>query len=222
MQRIPEPELMDEEEQARAYSQADFSEPHEHFVALFRDAFPGLEPTGTVLDLGCGPADVAIRFARAFPGCRIDGVDGAPAMLRFGREAVRRSGLEGRIRLIEGYLPGAVLPLEHYDAVISNSLLHHLADPAVLWDSAKRWGRPGVPVFVMDLRRPDDPGQAERLVRQYAENEPEVLRRDFHHSLHAAYRPEEVREQLRAADLAGLDLRIVSDRHCVVFGYLPA
>lgn len=222
MQRIPEPELMDEEEQARAYSQADFSEPHEHFVALFREAFPGLEPAGAVLDLGCGPADVAIRFARAFPECRIDGVDGAPAMLRFGRAAVRRAGLDGRIRLIEGYLPGAALPLKHYEAVISNSLLHHLADPAVLWDSIKRWGRPGAPVFVMDLRRPDDPEQTERLVRQYAENEPEILRRDFHHSLRAAYRPEEVREQLRAAGLAGLDLRIVSDRHCVVFGYLPA
>jgi SAM-dependent methyltransferase len=218
MDRIPEPELMDDNAQARAYAEADFSEPHDHFVALFRETFPGLELAGTVLDLGCGPADVTIRFARAYPRCRIDGVDGAPAMLRFGRDAVRRAGLDGRIRLIEGYLPDAVLPLDAYDAVISNSLLHHLADPRVLWESVKRWGRPGAPVFVMDLRRPDTFGQVERLVRQYAAGEPEVLRRDFENSLRAAYRPEEVQEQLRAADLAGLTIRVVSDRHLVITG----
>lgn len=222
MQRIPEPELMDDEAQARAYSQADFAEPHEHFVALFRECFPGLAPDGQVLDLGVGTADVAIRFARAFPDCRIDGLDGAPAMLRFGREAVDRAGLAGRVRLIEGYLPGAALPLDRYDAVISNSLLHHLADPAVLWDAVRRWGKPGAPVFVMDLMRPDDAEQVEHLVRQYAEGEPEVLRRDFRNSLHAAYRPDEVREQLRAAGLDRLELRVASDRHLIVCGYLPA
>jgi ubiquinone/menaquinone biosynthesis C-methylase UbiE len=222
MQRIPEPELMDDEAQAHAYAEADFAEPHEHCVALFREAFPGLEPAGAVLDLGCGPADVTLRFARAFPNCRFDGVDGAPAMLRFGREAVQRAGLAGRIRLVEGYLPGATLPLESYDAVLSNSLLHHLADPAVLWKSVKRWGKPGAPVFVMDLMRPDDPAGVEHLTRRYAANEPEILRRDFRHSLRAAYRPEEVREQLRAAGLEGLAVRPVSDRHWVASGYLPA
>ncbi len=34
MDRIPEPELMDEVEQARAYAAADFSEPHQAFVLL--------------------------------------------------------------------------------------------------------------------------------------------------------------------------------------------
>jgi ubiquinone/menaquinone biosynthesis C-methylase UbiE len=220
MDRIPEPELMDDDAQARAYAAADFSEPHNHFVALFRESFPGLELAGPVLDLGCGPADVTIRFARAYPRCRIDGVDGAPAMLRLGRDAVRRGGLDGRIRLIQGYLPDATLPLEAYDAVISNSLLHHLADPRVLWESVKRWGKPGAPVFVMDLRRPDTPEQVENLVRQYASGEPEVLRRDFENSLRAAYRPEEVMEQLRGADLAGLAVRVASDRHLVVAGRL--
>jgi ubiquinone/menaquinone biosynthesis C-methylase UbiE len=221
MQRISEPELMDQDEQARAYAEADFSEPHSQFVALFGEAFKGLEAAGMALDLGCGPADVAIRFARRFPGWRVDGVDGAEAMLKFGREAVRRAGLEDRIRLIKGYLPGAVPPLAAYDAVMSNSLLHHLAEPRVLWESAKRWGKPGAPVFVMDLIRPDSPEEAARLVDQYAADEPEILRRDFHNSLLAAYRLEEVREQLRAAGLAGLDLRAASDRHFVVSGRLP-
>lgn len=220
MQRIPEPELMDDESQARAYAEADFSEPHDRFVALFRDMFPGRDLSGTLLDLGCGPADVTVRFARAFHGCTIDGVDAASAMLRLGREAVEKAGLAGRIRLIEAYLPGAELPLTSYDGVISNSLLHHLNDPLVLWEAVKRWCRPGGPVFVMDLMRPESTERAEQLVGEHAAEEPEVLRRDFYNSLCAAYTPDEICTQLAAVGLPGLEIRVVSDRHLIVAGTL--
>lgn len=222
MQRVPEPELMDEEDQARAYAEADFSEPHSHFVSLFQTAFSDDVFAGTVLDLGCGSADVTVRFARAFPNCRIDGVDGAEAMLGFGRKAVFSAGLEHRIRLIRGYLPDASLPLKSYDAVISNSLLHHLADPMVLWTSVQRFGKPGAPVFIMDLLRPQSEEQLNELVLHYAADAPEVLKRDFSASLRAAYRPDEIRAQLDNAELAGFTVDIVSDRHLVVSGRLPS
>ncbi|BBA36126.1 uncharacterized protein sS8_4196 [Methylocaldum marinum] len=222
MQRMPEPELMDEEDQARAYAEADFSEPHDHFVSLVHTAFPDGALTGAVLDLGCGSADVTVRFARAFPNCRIDGVDGAEAMLEFGRKAVRSAGLEERVRLIKGYLPDASLPLTSYDAVISNSLLHHLADPMVLWTSVKRWGKSGAPVFVMDLLRPESELRLAELVRQYAADAPEVLRRDFSNSLRAAYRADEIRAQLAAAGLESFICDVVSDRHLVVRGRLSS
>ncbi len=222
MQRVPEPELMDEEDQARAYAEADFSEPHDHFVSLFQAVFPDDSLAGTVLDLGCGSADVTIRFARAFPNCRIDGVDGAEAMLGFGRKAVRSAGLEHRVRLIRGYLPGARLPLPSYDAVISNSLLHHLAGPMVLWKHVQRFGKSGAPVFIMDLLRPEDEERLNELVQQYAADAPEVLRRDFSNSLRAAYRPDEIREQLKTAGLDSFAVTVVSDRHLVVSGRLSS
>jgi hypothetical protein len=34
------------------------------------------------------------------------------------------------VRLIEGLVPDAELPRRAYEAVVSNSLLHHLHDPA--------------------------------------------------------------------------------------------
>jgi trans-aconitate methyltransferase len=220
MERIAEPELMDEAAQARAYAAADFSAPHDRFIELFRARFPAPEPQGCVLDLGCGPGDITRRFARAFPGCTLHGVDGAAAMLHHAEEMQRGSELESRIRYIQGYLPGATLPAERYVTLISNSLLHHLADPMVLWHSIIRHGAPGAAIFVMDLMRPDSRAAAEALVTQYAAGEPEVLRHDFFHSLLAAYRPDEVQAQLAAA---GLDLRVavVSDRHLTVSGHLP-
>src|SRR5947199_4663 len=64
MERTPEPELMDEQEQSAAYAAADWSEAHEKVPAHFRERFPEFG-AGRVLDLGCGTADVTIRFASA-------------------------------------------------------------------------------------------------------------------------------------------------------------
>ena len=67
MKRIPEPELMDTAEQARAYAAADFSAAHQSYVTLFHQTFPKRPASAAVLDLGCGPADVTVRFAKANP-----------------------------------------------------------------------------------------------------------------------------------------------------------
>lgn len=215
MDRIPEPELMDDLEQAYAYANADFSEPHQAFVGYFRERFPAFE-RGQVLDLGCGPADVTMRFARAYPAVSITGIDGAEAMLKLGRELLARQDLVDRVSLVQACLPA---PLEQrYDAIISNSLLHHLADPSVLWEAVKQGARPGAPVFVMDLLRPHSIEAAERLAATYAGDAPAVLRKDFFNSLLAAYQPDEIALQLRAAKLAHLKIEQVSDRHVVIWG----
>lgn len=221
MQRTPEPELMDDEAQALAYARADFEAPHSRVLTLLRERLPGLAARGAALDLGCGPADISLRFARAFPGWSVDGLDGSAPMLALGREAIEAAGLASRVRLAQAYLPDGDAPRARYDLILSNSLLHHLRDPRVLWESVRRWAAPGAAVFVVDLLRPASPEAARRLVEQYVAGEPEVLRHDFHHSLHAAYRCDEVRDQLRLAGLAHLDVEQVSDRHLAVSGRVP-
>ena len=220
MNRIPEPELMNDPAQAAAYAAADFEAPHNHFIELFAACFPGERVTGRVLDLGCGPGDIALRFARAHPGCEVEGVDGAVAMLAAGEARLAASGLAGRVRLRRAYLPDDSLPRAAYHTVISNSLLHHLRDPSTLWQAVRHAAAPGAAVLIMDLRRPDSRPQAEALVADYAAGEPPVLQRDFFHSLLAAYRVEEVVEQLAVAGLP-LAVEQVSDRHLLVHGRMP-
>lgn len=221
MQRIPEPELMDEAEQALAYAQADFEEPNQRFVGYFESTFPEFR-TGSVLDLGCGPGDIVLRLATRRPDLVVHGLDGSAAMLQFASERLREMpALGGRVQFVEGVLPGATLPLPAYDAVISNSLLHHLHDPGVFWSAVREAGAPGAAVLVMDLFRPQSEAAARSLVDQYAASEPEVLRRDFLASLCAAFEPGEIRQQLREAGLGALDVRTVSDRHLLVTGRLP-
>lgn len=221
MDRIPEPELMDDPAQALAYARADFEQPHNQFVAHFRLCFPDWNGAGHVVDLGCGPGDICRRFAQAFPDVHVHGVDGAAAMLAIGRDDLRAAGLDQRVQLHRGYLPGAALPRERYDAVVSNSLLHHLNDPQALWQAVLRHAAPGAPVFVMDLRRPQSREQAAELVALYAAGEPDVLRTDFHNSLLAAYRVDEIEAQLRTAGIDWLRVEAIGDRHLTAQGRRP-
>ncbi len=222
MQRIPEPELMDAAEQARAYAEADFAEPNERFVGYFEREYPDLQ-AGSVLDLGCGPGDIVLRLATRRPGLVVHGIDGSTAMLRFASERLHESPeLGGRVQFIEGLLPGALLPLDAYDAVVSNSLLHHMHEPRDFWRAVQEAGAPGAAVLVMDLFRPESTAAARAIVQQYASAEAEILQKDYFASLCAAFEPREVRAQLDACGLDGLAVRTVSDRHLLVTGRLPA
>lgn len=221
MQRVIEPELMDDQVQAEAYAAADFSAAHSRIVEHFAACFPGAELAGRILDLGCGPGDISFRFAARFPACSVMGVDGARAMIRLANARKARAAVaDDRVHFIEGLLPDAPIPAVPFAAVISNSLLHHLHDPQVLWNAILRYASPGTRVYVVDLFRPQTLAEAEQLMNTYASGEPDILRRDFYNSLCAAFEPAEVEVQLATAGLAGLAVDIISDRHMAVHGIL--
>lgn len=219
MERTLEPELMEEEAQAEAYARADFADVNAAFVEQVLAIVPGL--SGAIVDLGAGPADIPIRLCRAAPSIRVTAVDGSEAMLAQASANVARAVLGDRIELVLGRLPRALPAERRFDVVISNSLLHHLPDPSVLWDEIVRLGKPGAPVLVVDLMRPASREDARAIVDRYAGSEPEVLRTDFFNSLLAAFTLEEVEAQLREHGLAGaLTVEASSDRHLRVSGRL--
>jgi ubiquinone/menaquinone biosynthesis C-methylase UbiE len=224
MQRETEPELMDEADQARAYSEADFSDSHQAVATNFEARFPEFRAIAgvRVIDLACGPADVTTRLARAFPHATFLGVDGADAMITLGRGRVARDGLADRITLERRFLPDATLgALGPFDAAVCTGALHHFHDPMVLWNTFLDVVGPGTRVLVQDLTRPDSREAAQALVDRYAAGEPEILRRDYYHSLLAAFTLDEIREQLRAAGFEHFAVDAVSDRHVVVSGRVP-
>ena len=218
MLRITEPEIMDDEEQVRAYALADFEEAHSRFIDLLLAKLPSLPTTGRALDLGCGSGDITRRFALAFPGWKIDGIDGSQTMLKVAREMARDEGMDKRVNFIQVLLPAPPSRDFEYDLIFSNSLLHHMSEPAVFWASVIDWSSENTKVFVMDLMRPADAGKAQAIVQRYSAGEPEILRTDFFNSLLASFEPDEVSEQLEQASLSHLQLEVVSDRHLIVCG----
>jgi ubiquinone/menaquinone biosynthesis C-methylase UbiE len=218
MNRILEPELMDDPKQAEVYARADFAEENQGFVDRFKEYFPEFSQ-GRVLDLGCGPADIPIRFARLYPACQIIGVDASAPMIQLGEQALKQVDLTDRITLRCERLD-AVAGANIADAAISNSLLHHLPNPLQFWQKLRQLVKPGSPVLVMDLLRPESPEAAQAIVDQYAANEPDILRRDFYNSLLAAFTEDEIGSQLARMNLTRLLIDIPDDRHWVVGGII--
>jgi 2-polyprenyl-3-methyl-5-hydroxy-6-metoxy-1,4-benzoquinol methylase len=209
---------MDDPEQALVYARADFEEENQGFIDRFREYFPEFTE-GHVLDLGCGPGDIPVRFARALPSCRITGIDASEPMIGLAGMAAKQAGLADRITFRCERFQGVSL-VEPADAAVSNSLLHHVPNPLQFWYRLRQLVKPGSPVLVMDLLRPDSPEEAQAIVDRYAAKEPEILRRDFYRSLLASFTEDEVAAQLAEMNLSRLIVDVPDDRHWVVSGII--
>ncbi len=218
MYRVLEPQLMEDKAQALAYAETDFSAENQGFVNRFLETFPDFI-RGHILDIGCGPADIPIRLSSALPLCRITGIDGAQVMIDLARAAVAEAGLSHRIALQCDRLQALTIS-PPADAVVSNSLLHHLPDPLHFWRALKQLAVPGAPVLVMDLARPNTQQDAKTIVARYAAHASPILRRDFYNSLLAAFTVDEVAQQLVQCELSHFVMTAVDDRHWNVSGQL--
>ncbi len=222
MERICEPELMQDVLQTEAYAAADFSSGDRAVLgrveALLGDRGQGDGGGLSFVDLGCGPGNITFLLARRWPEASVLGLDGSDAMLRIAERRRRADPAAGRhLRFLQRRLPSPQLE-GPCSAVISNSLLHHLHDPRVFWRSVRQLSGPATHVYVRDLRRPASQGELQDLVRRHTDSAPEVLRRDYAHSLRAAFTRSEVLTQLEAAGFDGLQVLEVDDRYLEIQG----
>lgn len=208
---------MDGEEQAVAYARADFSSSNQAFVdMLIEDYSARLK---SVLDIGCGPADVPVRLVRAKPTVRVTAADASDAMIQLARKAVSDAGLTESIEVIRGRVPGLALTNHDYDAIISKDLLHHLPNLMVFWQEVKSLAKAETVIYVMDLFRPPTKEAARDIVESVSAKEAPILKQDFYNSLLAAFTVDEIKEQLHEAGLA-LEVAEVSERHLLVKGLI--
>src|SRR4030095_907902 len=108
---------MTDEAQTLAYATADFEQVNQGFVDRYRASFPK-GTGGKMVDLGCGPADIPVRFARALPGYTTTAVNGAEAMVLPAHRAVIAGGVTDRVQVQRPRLPMLPLPLQSFDAVV--------------------------------------------------------------------------------------------------------
>jgi len=216
MKRVLEPEVMDDPEQVLAYAGADFAQENQGFVDQFFNLYDDLE-NPHIVDVGCGPGDIPIRVARRHPTCRVTGIDASQPMIAYAEQAVQKAGFHDRVRFLCQRFQDVSLS-SPADAIISNSLVHHVPNPLRFWYSLKALLKPGAPVLVMDLLRPESPEAAQAIVDEQAAGEPEQLRQDFFHSLLAAFTEDEVAAHLAELNLSRLMVDVPDDRHWIVYG----
>jgi ubiquinone/menaquinone biosynthesis C-methylase UbiE len=96
---------------------------------------------------------------------------------------------------------------------VSNTIIHHIPEPARVLAEMARVVAPGGTLFVRDLARPETGDDVARLVEQYAGAEAPAARALFEASLHAALTVDEVRDLVRALGLPDTGVEMTSDRH---------
>jgi ubiquinone/menaquinone biosynthesis C-methylase UbiE len=210
LERLLEQEVLDSKQDADEYAAYDNTAVNEEFVAQALSVAPR---TGRVLDIGTGPADIAILLAQRAPGLSIVAIDLGEHMLGIARENVRRAKLEGRVEIRKVDAKATGFETGSFDMVISNSLVHHIPEPALMFKEVKRVLDPGGALFIKDLHRPDSKAELDQLVATYAKGCTDYQRRGFWESLHAGLTVEEVSDICRSLELLGVEVRRCSDRH---------
>lgn len=210
LERILEPEAMDTPEEAQDYDTMDHSEVNRRFAADFLAAGPAL---GAILDVGTGTAQIPIEFCRQSHTGSIVAVDLAEEMLAIARRNVAAADFNDRISLERGNARGLPYADGAFDAVISNSIIHHIPEPATAFAEMVRVCKPGGLIFLRDLFRPANLETLQQLVKMYAGEANDHQRALFAASLHAALTVDEVRSMVQALGFAPDGVQATSDRH---------
>ncbi|WP_337175250.1 class I SAM-dependent methyltransferase [Paludisphaera sp.] len=211
--RILEPEAMDGPEEVAQYDAMDHRAVNEAFVADFL-AVHGPCRGGEILDVGTGTARIPIALATADPYARLVGFDLAPAMLDRARKNVAEAGLSGRVRFVLGAAKApTALGDDRYEAVISNTIVHHIPDPTPAIAAMADRVAPGGTLMIRDLYRPEDQETLAGLVERYAGEEAAEARELFRASLHASLTLGEIADLCVAIGLPADAVSMTSDRH---------
>lgn len=165
-------------------------------------AAPGRRPTGLLLDVGCGPGNIVLKIAQRCPKLLVVGLDYSRSMLETACRAAAELGLESCVSFQQGNAGHLPFSDGSFDFVLSNSVLHHLSDPAKVLGEMLRVTKASGAILVRDLRRPT------RLaypwhVRWYGRHYSGIMKRLFEDSVRAAYTPEELADLLTRSGLSG-------------------
>jgi len=210
--RVLEPETMDSAREAAAYDAMDHDAVNARFVADFLAAH-GPCRGGEILDVGTGTARIPIALALADAGAIVVGIDLAGAMIDRARVNVAGAGLADRVRVERRDAKGLPFADGAFEAVVSNSIVHHIPEPATAMAEMARLVAPGGTLFVRDLARPATADKAARLVAAHAGSESPEARTLFEASLHAALTAGEAREIVGPLGLPAGSVTMTSDRH---------
>lgn len=210
--RVLEPEVMDSDEDAREYDAMDHAAVNAVFVADLLAMLKFDRPL-VILDLGAGTGQIPIELCRRVPDVRVVAVDAAENMLAVARENVAAAGFAGRIKLVLADAKRLPYPAASIPVVISNSIVHHIAEPeTVLAEAVRVTAEDGI-LFHRELARPHNEQALKRIVATYAGDSTPYQRRLFTESLRAALTLEEIRSLVAGFGFAPETVRMTSDRH---------
>jgi ubiquinone/menaquinone biosynthesis C-methylase UbiE len=215
--RTLEPEVMDTADDAADYDAMD----HAHVNRVFVDDLlvvwttrpPMTVDAVRVFDAGTGTAQIPIELLSRGFAAQIVAADAAASMLELARRNIEQAGYADRIEPVLRDCKALPEVAGTFDLVMSNSIVHHIPEPAGVLAECWRILKPGGLLFVRDLFRPEYEVTLNQLVQQYAGDANAHQQQLFRESLHAALTVAEVRKLLQPLGIPTDTVEATSDRH---------
>ena len=218
IERILEPEVMDDEQEASEYDQMDFTEVNTDFATVASKLVN--QEQIKVLDIGTGTARIPIILSNLQPQWQITGVDLAPSMLKLAEENIAQAGKSEFISIC--LMDGKTMPFaDHsFDLVMSNSLVHHIPNPLDLLREIDRVVKINGCILIRDLFRPTSVKQIEQIVAEANLEYSPRQKQLFQDSLHAALTLDEIQQLVSEVGWQNLEVYQSSSRHWTISGCL--
>ncbi len=191
MLRQIEPELMVDASQCRAYANSPGGAGLRAFFIATLSSFKA--PSGTVVDLGCGPAILDVQLCQEY-NVTVDAYDGSDEMIHIARDTITKAGLTDRIKLAKSDINNVS---GKYDWVMSNNVLHHMHEPIKFWNTVKSLTTETSQIFITDLLRPASEEDLNSIINFTTKGEDPIVVVDFINSLRSAFTVEEIKDQLK-------------------------
>jgi ubiquinone/menaquinone biosynthesis C-methylase UbiE len=213
---------MDTSEDAHDYDNMDHSTVNRVFVDDFlafahangfADRLADQRRPPRLLDVGTGTAQIPIELCRRRVACQIVAIDLADEMLKLAALNIAQAGFANVIqvaRIDAKQMPNAT---SSFEAVISNSIVHHIPRPTEVFAEMVRVLCGGGLLFVRDLLRPDSLVEVDRLVVTYAGKENVHSQQLFRDSLQAALSLREIQDLAIAHGIPARAVSQTTDRH---------
>jgi len=229
MERIPEPELMEEKEQVISYDEADFSEGEFNLINqinhyLLRKNI-SLGEKDLIVDLGCGPGNISEKLAIKWPNTEVVGIDGSKEMIL--RAEYNNSISTNQKKLknlhyvcsdIKDIKSNNFLFKKRISLLVSNSLIHHITNLEDFFNTIRSLSNNITVNFHKDLKRPLDEKAALELKAQCSNKYNEILTNDYYASLKASYTFKELKNFTLENDLSSLDVFEEGENYLIVYG----
>ena len=229
MERIPEPELMEEKEQVISYDEADFSEGEVNLINqinhyLFRKNI-SLGEKDLIVDLGCGPGNISEKLAIKWPNTEVIGIDGSKEMILRAEYNKNVSINKKKLKNLR-YICSDIKEIKstnfllnkEISLLVSNSLIHHITHLEDFFKAIRSLSSNITVNFHKDLKRPLDEKSALELKLQCSTKYNEILTNDYYASLKASYTFKELKNFTLENDLSSLDVFEEGNNYLIVYG----